>query len=65
LAHNNDRGWSQAHYDAAEYVTEKMEGVSFVYVDKVNTLTALVPRCATGESLLEQGATAIIFNSMT
>lgn len=60
----NDRGWSQAHYDAAEYVTEKMEGVSFVYVDKVNTADRPgTTGVQLAESLLDQGAKVIIFNS--
>lgn len=60
----NDRGWSQAHYDAAEYVTQKMEGVSFVYVDKVNTADRPgTTGVQLAESLLDQGAKAIIFNS--
>jgi simple sugar transport system substrate-binding protein len=32
----NDHGWSEAHYTAAEYVTENLPGSSFVYLDKLN-----------------------------
>jgi simple sugar transport system substrate-binding protein len=32
----NDHGWSEAHYTAAEYVTEKVPNTSFVYLDKLN-----------------------------
>jgi len=32
----NDHGWSEAHYTAAEYVTEKLPNSSFVYLDKLN-----------------------------
>jgi simple sugar transport system substrate-binding protein len=32
----NDHGWSEAHYTAAEYVTEKLPNTSFVYLDKLN-----------------------------
>ena len=33
----NDKGWSQAHYDAGKYVQSKVPGTNLVYVDKVNT----------------------------
>jgi simple sugar transport system substrate-binding protein len=32
----NDHGWSEAHYTAAEYVTEKLPNTRFVYLDKLN-----------------------------
>ena len=32
----NDRGWSQAHYDAGLYVEKKVPGTKMIYVDKVN-----------------------------
>jgi len=32
----NDRGWSQAHYDAGLYVESKLPGVKMLYLDKVN-----------------------------
>lgn len=32
----NDHGWSEAHYDAALYVTKKIPGSDFVYIDKLN-----------------------------
>ena len=32
----NDRGWSEAHYTAAEYVTQKLPNTRFVYLDKLN-----------------------------
>src|SRR3972149_1040177 len=31
----NDHGWSQAHFEAGEYVAEK-SGAEMVYLDKVN-----------------------------
>jgi simple sugar transport system substrate-binding protein len=60
----NDRGWSQAHYDAGLYVQEKAPGVEMIYVDKVNT----ADRPGTtpdqlAEDLVSQGADLIIFNS--
>ena len=60
----NDRGWSQAHYDAAEYVKEMIPGSDFVYVDKVNPADRPgTTGVQLAESLLEQGAKLIIFNS--
>ncbi len=32
----NDHGWSEAHYTAAEYVTEKLPNTRFTYLDKLN-----------------------------
>ncbi|HET89149.1 MAG TPA: BMP family ABC transporter substrate-binding protein [Chloroflexi bacterium] len=32
----NDHGWSEAHYTAAEYVTEQLPNTRFVYLDKLN-----------------------------
>lgn len=60
----NDRGWSQAHFEAGEYVMENMPGAKMVHIDKVNP----ADRPGTSpdqlaEELLSQGATVIIFNS--
>jgi simple sugar transport system substrate-binding protein len=60
----NDRGWSQAHHEAGEYVEDKLPGTSLVYIDKVNP----ADRPGTtgeqlAESLVAQGAQLIIFNS--
>jgi simple sugar transport system substrate-binding protein len=60
----NDRGWSQAHYDAGQYVMEKLSYVNVVHIDKVNP----ADRPGTspdqlGEELLTQGAKVVIFNS--
>ncbi len=33
----NDHGWSEAHYTAAEYVTEHIPNTSFIYLDKLNS----------------------------
>ena len=32
----NDKGWSQAHYDAAQYVLSKLPGTKLVYADLAN-----------------------------
>jgi len=60
----NDHGWSQAHYDAGQYVIGKGTGLEMVYLDKVNP----ADRPGTtpdqlAEDLLAQGAQLIIFNS--
>ncbi len=60
----NDQGWSQAHYDAMQYVIAKVPGVKLVYIDKANTADrpgTTVSQLA--ESLLSQGAKLIIFSS--
>lgn len=60
----NDRGYSQAHYDAGKYVEIKVPGAKLIYIDKVNpadrpgtTATQLA------EDLLSKGAQLIVFNS--
>ena len=60
----NDKGYSQAHYDAGLYVEEKIPGTKMIYIDKVNSsdrpgTTAV----QLAEELVAQGAKAIIFNS--
>jgi simple sugar transport system substrate-binding protein len=60
----NDHGWSQAHYEAGEYVMDRIPGTRMVYIDTVNP----ADRPGTtgeqlAESLLDQGARYIIFNS--
>jgi simple sugar transport system substrate-binding protein len=60
----NDRGWSQAHYEAGEYLENRIPGSRMVYIDKVNPADR---PGTTGEmlasSLVDQGAKLIIFNS--
>jgi simple sugar transport system substrate-binding protein len=60
----NDRGWSQAHYDAGLYVEEKWPGSKMVYLDKVNTADrpGTTASQLAGE-LVNQGAKVVIFNS--
>jgi simple sugar transport system substrate-binding protein len=60
----NDKGWSQAHYDAAQYVMEKMPGTQLVYVDNANTSSRPgTTGVQLAESLVEQGANVIAFTS--
>jgi len=59
----NDHGWSQAHYEAGQYVEEKL-GAKMIYLDKVNP----ADRQGTtpdqlAEELVSQGAKLVIFNS--
>lgn len=60
----NDRGWSQAHYEAGLYVEENVDGVELVYIDKVNPADrpGTTPE-QLAEDLLAEGADLIIFNS--
>jgi simple sugar transport system substrate-binding protein len=60
----NDKGWSQAHYEAGLYVEENIPGTRMIAVEKINpgdnpdrTLDLVV------EDLVEQGARLIIANS--
>jgi len=60
----NDQGWSQAHFEAGEYVQKRIPGVKMIYIDKVNpadrpgiTITQLV------DDMVEKGAELIIANS--
>lgn len=60
----DDRGWSQAHYEAAEYVLENVEGTRLIVSESINpadnpdrTLDLVV------EDMVDQGAQLIIANS--
>ncbi len=60
----NDKGWSQAHYDALQYVQTKVPGTSLVYVDKVNTSDRPGTTAAQlAADLVSKGAKVVIFNS--
>ncbi|MFZ4615391.1 MAG: BMP family lipoprotein [Rectinemataceae bacterium] len=60
----NDHGWSQATYDGLTYVTQKVAGTKMVYIDKVNPADRPGTTASQlGESLVEQGAKMVIFNS--
>ena len=59
----NDHGWSQAHYEAGQYVEQKL-GAKMVYIDKVNSADRPGTTPAQlGEELVAQGAKLVIFNS--
>lgn len=60
----NDRGWSQAHYDAGLYVEENLPGSRMIYLDVVNTADRPGTTAAQlAEELVQQGAKLVIFNS--
>jgi simple sugar transport system substrate-binding protein len=60
----NDGGWNQAHYEAAQYVVEKVPGVKFIYIDKVNPADRPNVKVEQAiEELIGQGARLIITNS--
>lgn len=59
----NDRGWSQAHYEAGRYVEQKI-GAKMIYIDKVNPADRPGTTPAQlAEELVNQGAKLVIFNS--
>lgn len=60
----NDAGWSQAHYEGMEYVTQKQSDVELEYVDRVNPSDRPnVKGSQVADDLIAKGAKAIIFNS--
>ena len=60
----DDRGYSQAHYDAGLYVEENVPGTKMVSLDKVNSdaRPGTTP-AQLAEELVEKGAKLVIFNS--
>jgi basic membrane protein A and related proteins len=59
----NDQGWSQAHYEAGQYVEQKL-GAKMVYIDKVNPADRPGTTASQlAEQLVSQGAKLVIFNS--
>jgi simple sugar transport system substrate-binding protein len=60
----NDQGWSQANYDAVQYVVSKVPGAKLVYIDKANSADRPGTTVSQlGESLVAQGAKLVIFSS--
>lgn len=61
---NNDHGWSQAHFEAIDYVTNHVPGTKMIYVDKVNPADRKGTTASQlAEDLVAKGAKLIIFNS--
>jgi len=61
---HNDRGWSQAHFEAGEYVEKKLPGTKMIYIDKVNPADrpgVTIPQLV--DDMVEKGARLIIANS--
>ncbi len=60
----NDHGWSQAHYEAGQYVEKNVAGATMIYVDKVNPADRPGTTPAQlAEDLVSKGAKLVIFNS--
>jgi simple sugar transport system substrate-binding protein len=60
----NDRGWSQAHYEAGQYVEKMIPNSQMIYIDKVNPADrAGVTVAQLVDDLVEKGAQLIITNS--
>ena len=60
----NDKGYSQAHYEAGKYVEEKLPGAKMIYLDKVNPADRpgfTIPQLV--EDMVSKGAKLIIANS--
>ena len=61
---SNDRGWSQAHFEAGHYVEKKLPGTKMIYIDKVNPADrpgVTIPQLV--DDMVEKGARLIIANS--
>ena len=60
----NDHGWSQANYDATQYVLRKVPGTQMVYIDNVNPSDRPGTTASQlAESLVAKGAKLVIFSS--
>ncbi len=60
----NDKGFSQAHYEAGKYVEEKIPGAKMIYLDKVNPADRpgfTIPQLV--DDLVSKGAQLVIANS--
>jgi len=56
----DDKGWSQAHYEGALYVQEKVPGSKLVYVENINAGNTEVTFEAAVDELVAQGAQLVI-----
>jgi simple sugar transport system substrate-binding protein len=60
----NDRGYSQAHFDAGLYVEKTVPGTKMIYIDKVNSADRPGTTPAQlAEDLVSKGAKIVVFNS--
>lgn len=64
---HNDRGWSQAHYDAGLYVEQKAPGAKMQYLENVYVGVGGLPQGVTeadaAADMVSKGAKMVIFNS--
>ncbi len=64
---HNDRGWSQAHYDAGLYVEQKITGAKMQYLENVYVGVGGLPQGVTeadaAADMVSKGAKMVIFNS--
>ena len=63
---HNDQGWSQAHYDAGQYVEQNIPGSKMLYLENVYSGSPSYPgqtASQLAEPLVSQGAKLVIFNS--
>ncbi|MCL4879946.1 MAG: BMP family ABC transporter substrate-binding protein [Anaerolineae bacterium] len=61
---HDDRGWSQAHYEAGLYVEENIPGTKMIWVESINPADSPDrPLELVVEDLVDQGAKLIIANS--
>lgn len=62
----NDQGWSQAHFDAGQYVEQHIPNSKMLYLENVYSGSPSYPgqtASQLAEQLVSQGAKLIIFNS--
>ncbi len=62
----NDQGWSQAHFDAGQYVEQNIPNSKMIYLENVYSGSPSYPgqtASQLAEQLVSQGAKLIIFNS--
>ncbi len=60
----NDRGWSQAHYEAGRRIEKELPGTEMIYIDKVNPADrpgVTIPQLV--DDMVEKGCRLIIANS--
>ncbi|NOY46369.1 MAG: BMP family ABC transporter substrate-binding protein [Deltaproteobacteria bacterium] len=60
----NDRGWSQAHYEAGRRIEKEIPGTEMIYIDKVNPADrpgVTIPQLV--DDMVEKGCRLIIANS--
>lgn len=60
----NDRGWSQAHFEAGKYIEQKLPGAKMIVLDKVNPADRPETSVqATVDDMVDQGAKLIFATS--